>query len=89
MAFSVGAPGMRRLRTSNLGDRGNHLSGHAQAVGDVVPHHVVGDEPEERDQRAGLAESAWIGKLQDCLDMVAQVEASDGPPWTRPPYRQN
>ena len=63
MAVSVGAPGMRRLRTSDLGDCGDHLSGHAQAVGAVVPHNVVGDEPEERDQRAGSAKSAWIGKL--------------------------
>src|ERR1039457_3647048 len=71
---------MRRLRTSNLGDRGDDLPGHPQASGAVVPHHVVGDESEEWGQRVGPAESAWIGKLQDGLDVVAQVAASHGPP---------
>ena len=61
--FRSAASGMPRLRTSNLGDGRDALSRHAQAVGAVVPHHVVGDEPEEREQRAGSAESAWIGKL--------------------------
>src|ERR1017187_5706997 len=78
-----------RLRTSNLGDRGDDLPGHPQASGAVVPHHVVGDESEERGQRVGSAESAWIGKLQDGLDMVAQVAASHGPPRTRSAHRQS
>src|ERR1017187_3609617 len=80
---------MRRLRTSNLGDRGDDLPGHPQASGAVVPHHVVGDESEEWGQRVGPAESAWIGKLQDGLDVVAQVAASHGPPRTRSAHRQS
>src|ERR1019366_9555524 len=80
---------MRRLRTSNLGDRGDDLPGHPQASGAVVPHHVVGDESEEWGQRVGPAESAWIGKLQDGLDVVAQVAASHGPPRTQSAHRQS
>src|ERR1022692_253398 len=78
-----------RLRTSNLGDRGDDLPGHPQASGAVVPHHVVGDESEEWGQRVGPAESAWIGKLQDGLDVVAQVAASHGPPRTQSAHRQS
>src|ERR1019366_10055641 len=70
-------------------DRGDDLPGHPQASGAVVPHHVVGDESEEWGQRVGSAESAWIGKLQDGLDVVAQVAASHGPPRTRSAHRQS
>ena len=49
------------VRSSNFGNGGNLISGYGEAFADVVPSHVVRDEPEERSQRAGLAESAWSG----------------------------
>ena len=87
MAVSVGAAGMRQLRTSDIGNGGNHFPRHTQAPGLVVSHDVVGDQPEERRQRSGSPTSAGIGKLQDGLDVVAQAEASHGSPGPRPTGR--
>jgi hypothetical protein len=74
---------MRQLWTSDLSNRGDDLSGHAQAVGSLVPHDGVDDEPEKRGQRPGSAEGSRIGKLQNSLDVVAQAEASHGSAWPR------
>ena len=79
LAATFGAPGMRELRVSNVGHGGDDLPGHAQATGVVVSHDVVGDQPEERSQRLGSAARPWAGKLQDRLDVAAQVEAGHGP----------
>ena len=83
MAISIGASAMRQLWTSDLSNRRDDLSGHAQAVGSLVPHDVVGDEPEKRGQCPGFAEGSRIGKLQNSLDVVAQAEASHGSAWPR------
>jgi hypothetical protein len=50
-----------RLPTSDFDYSGHDFSGHAQAAGDVVPGHVVGDESKERRQRAGIAARARVG----------------------------
>ena len=48
LAFSFDASCMRRLRTSNVSDRGHDLLGYADAAGGVVPGDMVGHEPEKR-----------------------------------------
>ena len=50
-----------RVRSPNLGHGRNRFPRYAEAIEDVVPGNVVGDQPEERSQRAGLAASAWAG----------------------------
>ena len=59
------------VRLSGLGHRGNDLSRHAVAADDLVPRHLVGDQPKERDQCAGAAARAGAGKLSHGLDVAA------------------
>ena len=49
---------VRGLRPPDVGDRRHDLPGHADAVGDVVPSDVVGDEPEDGGERLGP--SPWL-----------------------------
>ena len=81
------ADGVPYVRPPNLGDCGNDLPGHTQAIGRLVSRHVLGDNSKDRRQRIGIAASAGIEKLQNCLDMAAQTASRDGPPWTRPADR--
>lgn len=78
LAGAVGTNAMPAVWSPNVGDGGHDLSGHAQAFGGLVPGHVLVGEPEERSQRFGAAEGVGIGQLQNRVDVVAQVPASDG-----------
>jgi hypothetical protein len=49
--------GVCRVWVPDFGDGRNDLPGHADSVTRVVSRHVVGDDPEERCQRAGTATS--------------------------------
>ena len=51
------------LSTSDFGDGGNDLAGHPHSSASVVPSHVVGDHPEERSQRAGIATHTGITQI--------------------------
>ena len=62
----------------DLGDGRHDLPGHSEAFGGLAPCHVLAGEPKERRQCPRSAEGAGIGQLQDGLDLVAQVPASDG-----------
>ena len=68
---------VRGLRPPDVGDRRHDLPGHADAVGDVVPSDVVGDEPEDGGERLGVAADVGSAQLQDRLDVVA-VEVERG-----------
>ena len=59
-------------------DGGYDFPGHPQAVGPLVSDDVVGDQPEEWSQCSGLAEGSGTGKLQDGLDVAAQIASRDG-----------
>lgn len=49
---------------------GTVFPGYTEALEDVVPCHVVRDEPEERSD-TGFPESDWGGQLSDGLGLVA------------------
>jgi hypothetical protein len=55
VAGSRGAVGVRWLWLPNFGNGGNDLPGHPDSIASVVPRDVVGDDPEERCQRVGVA----------------------------------
>ena len=68
MAFAKSTAAVRCVWAPNLGDRGDHLSGHAQPFAVVVSCDVVGHHPKDRSQRFGTAkrvlglnryETAW------------------------------
>ena len=63
--------GVRRLPPPDFGDSGNGFSGQPPASDSLVSGSVVGDQPEERSQRHGLAAGAGVKELQDGLDSVA------------------
>ena len=86
LAHEARPPGMRRLRASNLGDCGNDIAGHAQAVEPVVSCDVVRNQSENRRQRFGVAAGSGIGELPYRLDVAAQTEACDGSSWARPTF---
>ena len=66
---SVGvAVGVRGVPSPDFGDCGNDLSGQPAVVDLMVPGGVVGDQPEERSQRHGLATRVGVEELQDGLD---------------------
>ena len=71
MAGVGAAVGMRGVPSPDFGDCGNDLSGQPPAIDLVVPGCVVGDQPEERSQRHGLATRVGPEKLQDGLDDAA------------------
>ena len=68
---------VRGLRPPDVGDRRHDLPGHADAVGDVVPSDVVGDEPEDGGERLGVAADVglrsyktawtWLHKLRRAM----------------------
>ena len=66
---------VRRMWTADLRDRRDHFSGHAHAIDDVVSRDVVGDQPEDRRERAAIAAGAGPRELRDRLDVAAQVAA--------------
>jgi len=78
------AVALRRLWSSDVGDRRNDFPRHADAAADVVSSHVVGHQPEDRRQCLGHAACARSRQLQDGVDLVAQVAAGDGSPPPRP-----
>jgi hypothetical protein len=59
------------LRSPNFGHGGDGVSGYAEAVEDVVPGHVVRDEPEERSQCTRFAAGARPRQLSDRLGLAA------------------
>ena len=61
---------MRRLWTPDLGDSRNNFSGYAHLSEVVVSRHVVGDYPEERGQRFGLAAGTGTAQLSDRLGVA-------------------
>ena len=65
------AVGVRWVPSPDFGDCGNDLSGQSPAIDLVVPGGVVGDQPEERSQRHGLAARVGVEELQDGLDDAA------------------
>jgi hypothetical protein len=63
MASPRRAVSVRGLRLPDLSDCRNDLSGHADPVAGLVPRHVVGNNPEERRQRVGIATRAGAEEL--------------------------
>ena len=55
VAGSRSAVGVRWLWLPNFSNSGNDLPGHPDSIACVVPRDVVGDDPEERSQRVGVA----------------------------------
>ena len=78
---------VRGLRPPDVGDRRHDLPGHADAVGDVVPSDVVGDEPEDGGERLGVAADVGSAQLQDRLDVAPQASSGDGASGPRLPHR--
>lgn len=65
------AVGVLWVPSPDFGDCGNDLSGQPPAIDPVVPGGMVGDQPEERSQRHGLAARVGLEELQDGLDDAA------------------
>jgi len=65
------AVGVRGVPSPEFGDSGNDLSGQPPSADLVVSSGVVGDEPEERSERHGLAARARLEELQNGLDHAA------------------
>ena len=59
-------------------DRRNGLSEYPQTLDDVVPSHVVRDQPEKRGQCHGTERRFGTSQLPNRLDLVAQVASGDG-----------
>lgn len=59
------------LSLPDSGDGGNGIPRHAPAVEDVVQSHVACDEPEERNERLGVATGAGPGQLHDGVGHAA------------------
>jgi len=78
LAGAICAAGVRQMWPPNLGDSGDDLPGHAQALGGLVSRDVLGYDAKERGQRPGATTGTWIGKLQDSMDVAAQVASRDG-----------
>ena len=72
------AAAVRCVWAPNLGDRGDHLSGHAQPFAGVVSCDVVGHHPKDRSQRFGTAKSVGPQQVRNGLDVAAQNAARDG-----------
>lgn len=68
---SARALGMCPVRVPDVGDGGYDFPGYADSLAGLVSGHVVGDEPEERCQRAGPAASTGPEELPDGMDLAA------------------
>lgn len=66
-----------------LRDGRDYLPGHAKAAENVVYGHLVGDQPEDWDERDWAPGKSGTGQLQDCLGLAAQASSSDGATGTR------
>ena len=67
----AGALGVCPVRVPDFGDGGDDFPGYEDSVASLVSGHVVGDEPEERRQRAGPAAGTWPQELRDGMDLAA------------------
>ena len=76
----AGAVALPWLPAADVDDGRDDLSGHPQAVADVVHGDVMCHQPKERRQRSGAAACSRAQQLRDGLDLVAQVAPGDGPP---------
>lgn len=65
------AVGVLRVPSPDFCDCGNDLSGQPPAIDPLVSGGMVGDQPEERSQRHGLAARVGREELQDGLDDAA------------------
>ena len=78
---------MRDVRAADVRDGGHAVASIQAAVAVVVPGDVVGDKPETRGQRAGLAAGAGVGELPHGMDLAAQAAAGHGTPRPGPAER--
>lgn len=81
--------GMCRVRVPDVGDGGHDFPGYADSLAGLVSGHVVGDEPEERRQRAGPAASSGPEELRDGMDVAAQITSGNGAARARSANRQD
>src|SRR3989442_6952866 len=84
VADEARAVDVHRVWPPGLADGGHDLPGHPDLVGAVVRRDLVGDEPEERRERARVAAHPRIGKLPHGLDLAPQAPPRDGPTRPRP-----
>lgn len=70
---------LRLVRSQPVRNCGNDLRTHAETLDPVVSRDVVRDQPENGSQRLGTATGFGVGQLLHGVDMVAQIEACDGP----------
>ena len=89
MANRGGSLAVPEMPQQNVSYRRDGFRKHPQTIGTVVSGHVVGDEPEERCQRARAAESLGTGQLRDGVDLVAQTSSGDGSAWQGPIVRRD
>ncbi len=78
VACSNGAPAMRRVWPTDLGDRRHRVSGHANAADDVVSGDVVCEQLEDGDQCSGPAAGVGPGQLPNRLGLAPQTAARHG-----------
>ena len=73
LAGNARADDLQCMPVSGLGDGRHDLSGHTQAVEDVVSGNLVRHQSKERFQCYERAADLGLGELLDCLDLAAQT----------------
>ena len=64
----------------NFSDSRHDLPGHTDSLAGLVPRDVVGDDPEERRPRLGVAASVGTEELRDCLNPTEKRDPGPGLP---------
>jgi hypothetical protein len=59
------------VRLADFCNRGHGLSGYEKTIAGLVQGYVVRNESETRGQRPGASEGVGVGKLSNCLVVVA------------------
>jgi hypothetical protein len=87
LATGQRAPRVRGLRPAELGDGGDDLSSHADAVDGVVRGRLARDEPEAGRIRPRSQARVGPGLLPDGVDDAAALAGGDGAPRARAALR--
>jgi len=66
----AGALGVCRVRVPDFGHGRDDFPRYEDSLASLVSGYVVGDEPEERRQRAGPAAGTWPQELRDGMDLA-------------------
>ncbi len=81
LEYGAGADALPELPPRYLRDGRNDFPGQPLAVAPMVSCDVAADQPEDWDERLGVAARTGPWKLSDSLDLPTQAEAGNGTAW--------